>query len=299
MECRGPGLGLGRLCGTFLRVNAKDAFLPLLLLAACGPVEWSPPGGTPLQRAPLYAGSSWNADKMDYFYDGNTLVAEFGGRILYGYDGRGLLSTRTDDLGTATYHYDSADRLVEIDGPSAGTSNRLRQRFEYDAGDRLVRWVREQGTVGEDQGPPSSWELFEAETFLYDANGRLTESSYDHGDGWIIERDAQGRRIASQRFTTVNGLRSLVEQREEWVWGPDGALSERWANGSILERYHYDATGQIAARQLFDGSGTSPGAYEVQRTSEADARFWLGPWNVHEQTQFGGATFTFGGFHTP
>lgn len=276
-------------------MNSWRILLPLLPTLACGPAEWTPPAGASLQQAPVYAGASWNVEKMDYFYDGNNLVAEFGGRILYEYDRRGFLSARTREGKTETFHYDGADRLVQIDAPSPDGSRRLRQRFEYDAGDRLVRWVREQAAGG----PSAPWEFFEDETFLYDANGRLVESRYNFGDGWIYERDAQGRRTASDRFATINGVRTLIGQREEWVWGPDGALAERWANGQILERYHYDAAGQMAARQHFLPSGETLGTYEVQRTSEADARFWLGPWNVHEQTQFSQFTFMFGGLHLP
>ncbi|MBX3629676.1 MAG: DUF4347 domain-containing protein [Nitrosomonas sp.] len=241
-------------------------------------------------------------DNVDYTYDARgRLLSESdssAGPTSYVYDDRGRLISATNDQGTTSLAYDSADRMTEInyltgkslfytyndaglrtsisdggdynvfyDYDALGRLTGLRDEdsqivsYAYDGAGNLVREENGNGTVS---------------IFSYDNAGRLTRIENQAPDGGINSFNAYTYDAAGQRVTNET-------QDGAWSYGYD-AIGQLTAanfvstNAAIPNKtlvYEYDAAGN-RTRVVEDG---------VETLYTANA--------LNQYTQVGGATFTY------
>lgn len=173
-------------------------------------------------------------DGVSYTYDARgRLLSESdssAGPTSYGYDAQGRLASATNDQGTTTLLYDSADRITEIHYPTgkalfytydaAGNRASISDGgsynvfYDYDALGRLTGLRDENGSVV---------------TYGYDASGNLVQEANGNGTVTNYAYDAAGR------VTLIENL------------APDTSVNSRVA-------YTYDAAGQRVAADTHDGS---------------------------------------------
>nr|WP_281177174.1 Ig-like domain-containing protein [Marinobacterium profundum] len=265
------------------------------------------PDGTELQfdydaQGNLTGYTNRRGDDVTYTYDARgRLLSESdssAGPTTYTYDARGRLTSATNDQGTTTLAYDSADRVTQIDYPTGrslsytyneaglrssmsdgagyelfydydalGRLTGLRDgsgdlvTYTYDAGGNLVREENGNGTVS---------------LFDYDDTGRLTRIENRAPDGGINSFNAYTYDVAGQRVTNET-------QDGTWTYGYDavGQLASADFASTNLEiddksiTYEYDAAGN-RTRVVEDG---------VETLYEANA--------LNQYTSVGDATFTY------
>lgn len=145
-----------------------------------------------------------------------------------------------------TYTYDSLGR------PASRTVNGEKQRFEYDARDRLV------GVVGEDGA--------DIERYRYDPAGNILEKtvrgartrfSYDAANQLVSRTDEAG----ATHFAYDETGRLVREGDKRFVYGNDGHVKQVVEAGAVAVSFDYYRDGQVAAvtargrteRFLWDG----------------------------------------------
>ena len=215
-----------------------------------------------------------DASEVVYAYDGagrlESVLDENRHRIQFGWDAQGLAS-RTTAAGQVTdYVRDDYGLLKEVVSSRGGRAERTVKR-EYDKFDRPVKVV---------YGPR------EAETFAYDAWGRLAKRTrgkktetyaYDHF-GRLVEKaedgvttsyayDAWGQR--TRRVT--KDAEGKVLSEETRTYDRHGRLAEI-ASGGKSVTYAYDRAGRVS-RQVVDGRTI---AYEYTRYGRLAAKTLLG-----------------------
>ena len=184
-----------------------------------------------------------------------------GGEVeTFSYDRWGRLAARARGGLVETYAYDHFGRLVEKDEDGAVTS------YAYDAwGNRTLRVTR-----GRDGAVTSR------ETRSYDRLGRLVETAADFGSRVTYAYDARGR-LARQ---TVDGTpidyaytrhgrlagkylggRLDPDAAVEYEYSPSGRVVARTANG-VRQDYGYDRRGRLVAVRE-DGADVERYAYDA------------------------------------
>ena len=265
------------------------------------------PDGTSLEfsydvQGNLTGYSNRRGDDVTYTYDARgRLLSESdssAGPTTYTYDARGRLTSATNDQGTTSLAYDTADRVTQIDYPTGkslfytyndaglrasmsdggdynvfydydalGRLTGLRDEdsqivsYEYDGAGNLVREENGNGTVS---------------LFTYDDAGRLTRIENQAPDASINSFNAYTYDAAGQRVTNET-------QDGTWTYGYDaiGQLTSAdfvSINPEIDDKsltYEYDAAGN-RTRVVEDG---------VETLYTANA--------LNQYTQVGDATFTY------
>ncbi|MDE2088970.1 MAG: DUF2235 domain-containing protein, partial [Gammaproteobacteria bacterium] len=226
-----------------------------------------------------------------YAYDGlGRLIAvtdPAGGTQRIAYNDRGLPAVFTDALGREQrYRYDAADRLIEVLEAANTVQARWQNtasRFEYDAMGEIAAVIAPNGAttryLQDDFGrllsivSPDSGTLRQ----VYDAADRRLESRDAQGHRTLFEYDPAGRLL---RRTVVDGRtrqatttawkysgRRLVAvehpgQQERYRYDSRGRLMAKTVSLQLVQggratyhtRFQYDATGQLEAVSLPDGS---------------------------------------------
>ncbi|WP_299484140.1 Ig-like domain-containing protein [uncultured Roseibium sp.] len=263
------------------------------------------PDGTTLQFAydadgNLTGYANRRGDDVTYTYDARgRLLSESdssAGPTSYTYDTRGRLTSATNDQGTTSLGYDSADRVTQIDYPTGksliytyneaglrasmsdggdynvfyeydalGRLTGLRDEdsqivtYEYDGAGNLVKETNGNGTVSE---------------FTYDAAGRLTRIENQAPDDSINSFNEYTYDAAGQRVTNTT-------QDGSWTYGYDtiGQLTSAEfisTNQEIADKsltYEYDAAGN-RTKVVEDGVETLYSANALnQYTRVGDATF--------------------------
>ena len=175
------------------------------------------------------------------------------GGIYYSYDGRGRLSSLSDQRGrtlgaytyrhdgrlqtitrangvVTTHSYDAADRLTDI-VHARGTQILAASRYTVDASHRRVGLAREDGS---------------AERYGYDTSGQLTTVDYGAGRSENFSYDAAGNRVSAKvggqavDYTT-NGLNQYAKVGGvSYTYDANGNLA-----GDGTRNYRYDAENRL------------------------------------------------------
>ncbi len=188
--------------------------------------------------------------RMDLSYNGSDLAlvtGPLGRQLAFGYDAGGLLDSVSDGIRTVTFGH-TGDLLVSVNFGAGETWS-----YEYDAGRRLTRLVRPDGTAALAQtydgsgrvstqrlGPDgvvtfgyddTTWQR----SFVdpegrrvqhdYDALGRLLALTWEDDTTWTLRYDGYGRRVG---VTFENGRTETFVKDEQ-----SGALRE-WITASGL-----------------------------------------------------------------
>ncbi|MCI4661016.1 MAG: Ig-like domain-containing protein [Neomegalonema sp.] len=265
------------------------------------------PDGTSLEfsyddQGNLTGSSNRRGDDVTYTYDARgRLLSESdssAGPTSYIFDARGRLTSATNDQGTTSLAYDSADRVTQIDYPTGKslfyTYNDAGLRasmsdggdynifYDYDALGRLTGLRDEDSQI-------VSYEYDGAGNLLREENGNGTVSLFTYDDAGRltrIENQAPDESINSFNAYTYDAAGQRVSNETQdgtWTYGYDaiGQLtSAEFAsiNPDIADKsvtYEYDAAGN-RTRVVEDG---------VETLYTANA--------LNQYTQVGDATFTY------
>ena len=215
-----------------------------------------------------------------FTYDENNRLAEIryadGTRQINTYDIVGRLLSLSDANGTMSYQYDSLDRLTQVTTPQGWV------RYSYDLLDRRTRLETPQQIVTygyDDQGNLTTitrgTEVTTIEydennrrsrlnypngivaDYVYDAAGRLTSLTYQHG-ATVIESltytyDPNGNIIQRARTAAA----SKQESAQQVLYDPaTNRLSSRIDGQGTEETFAYDANGNLTARTNTCGTTT-------------------------------------------
>jgi YD repeat-containing protein len=163
------------------------------------------------------------------------------------YDANGNLVVRASAASPTFYHYDYADRLVEVDGLSGGAIGPV-ATFTYDAlGNRISKTTY--------PGVPAA-----PVTVQYVHKGATEQCD----DGNIVIEERVGG-VVSQAFVHASGLKDEIRENDNVVFDTAGnaryyhcddlgnTLALTDAGGNVLERYAYDDYGQP---QFLDANGS-------------------------------------------
>lgn len=181
------------------------------------------------------------------------------------YDVRGNLLTATDESGTTTHFYDSADRLIRVDYPngrfltfefdasgrrtSSTDSTGFITRYEYDTSNRLSAVRKGNGTL--------------VAEYQHDDLGRLVRENSGNGGFTTYSYDNVGRMLTRMNHSPNGSVSSSFEYaydtlgRQQSVTTLDGTTNYEYdvkgqlvkitlPSASVIE-YEYDAAGNRTA----------------------------------------------------
>lgn len=241
--------------------------------------------------------------------DGVTSTYDAQGRLLsqsdgsagattYTYDAQGRLVSATNDQGTTTFAYDSADRVTHIEYPTgrtltytyneAGLRSSLSDggdysiQYDYDALGRLT-------ALRDENGPLVSYDYDAAGNLIRETNGNGTVTTYDYDDAGrltlIENRAADDSLISRQAYAyDAAGQRVGMETLDgAWTYGYDAA-------GQLTSAVFASSTPDIADKNItyeYDAAGNRTRVVEdgVETLYTANA--------LNQYTQVGEATFTY------
>ncbi|MDR1156825.1 MAG: hypothetical protein LBK75_00745 [Oscillospiraceae bacterium] len=178
-----------------------------------------------------------------YDIHGRTLSKTAGGStISYTYDANANLLTMTDGTGTTTRTYDALNRVLTKTAPNTGTIT-----YTYDVTSGMAT-----GTWGEQSVDTKGNTVVK----VYDQAGRLSQVKHASQTTTYAYLDNG----ALQKVTYPGGA------YEEYTYYDDNklhTLTNKKANGSILDAYNYAYDGAGNRTQILDGHGTTTYTYDV------------------------------------
>ncbi|MDR1156827.1 MAG: hypothetical protein LBK75_00755 [Oscillospiraceae bacterium] len=186
-----------------------------------------------------------NGVTTTYTYDihGRTLSKAAGdSTISYTYDANANLLTMTDDTGTTTRTYDALNRVLTKTAPNTGTIT-----YTYDVTSGMAT-----GTWGEQSVDTKGNTVVK----VYDQAGRLSQVKHASQTTAYAYLDNG----ALQKVTYPGGA------YEEYTYYDNNklhTLTNKKANGSILDAYNYAYDGAGNRTQILDGHGTTTYTYDV------------------------------------
>ncbi|MEM9971737.1 MAG: Ig-like domain-containing protein, partial [Pseudomonadota bacterium] len=210
------------------------------------------PDGTSLQfvydaEGNLTGYENRRGDEVTYTYDERGRVTSesdgSAGATSYTYDDRGRLTSATNDQGTTSLVYDTADRVVQIDYPTGKslfyTYNGAGLRasisdggdydvfYSYDALGRLTGLSDEDGTLV---------------AYQYDAAGNLTREENGNGTTTLYTYDDAGRLTGIENLAPDASINSF----NTYTYDAAGQRIENATQDGVWT-YGYDATGQLVS----------------------------------------------------
>jgi YD repeat-containing protein len=188
----------------------------------------------------------------DFFMNRYT-TTPFGGQS---YDANGNLMVRTSLVGPTFYHYDYADRLVEVDALSTLGTLAPVATFTYDA---LGRRISKTTYPGVPAAPVTTQYVYDVVEYKDGEDGTMRTRH-----GCILEARVGG--ILNQSYVHTTGLKEEIRENDNVVFTATGeahyyhcddlgnTLALTDAGGTVLERYAYDDYGQP---KFLSADGTS------------------------------------------
>ena len=166
---------------------------------------------------------------------------ENDGDVSYTYYSNGLLRTRTDGLGRATFYYDRMNRLERVDRPGTAydtviaqdeSDNRIlvrnghvRSDFTYDNVNRLLS--RTDAFAGQQF----------ATSYTYDANDNLKTITYPYGTTRKVDYDYDS---ANRIIQVDNAAAAPVAYATAFQYHPSGAVTSYRAGNGLTHSATYD-----------------------------------------------------------
>lgn len=199
------------------------------------------PDGTSLEfsyddQGNLTGYSNRRGDDVTYTYDARgRLLSESdssAGPTTYTYDARGRLTSATNDQGTTSLTYDSADRVTQIDYP---TGKSLFYTYN-DAG------LRASMSDGEDYNVFYDYDALGRLTGLRDEDSQIVAYEYDGAGNLVREENGNGT-VSLFTYDAAGRLTRIENQ------APDASINS-------FNAYTYDAAGQRIANETQDGTWT-------------------------------------------
>ncbi len=174
------------------------------------------------------------------FNDGTTTHA-------LGYDPSGNVT----QVGSATYAYDAASRLITAD-----LSSTLRKRYSYDPFGNLYEFERWDQTLG---FVPTTYAIDELTNRIEDSSGSGTDRFRYDIEGNMTMRPGAGADDIEYEWTRLGQMESMTssQQTHSYVYTADDerilviddAGLEEWTlrglDGLVLRKYHTDSTGTL------------------------------------------------------
>ncbi len=170
-------------------------------------------------------------------------------------DERGLVTSASLGGYTATYAYDAAGNLTQVQDPSGG-----RWLYEYDVAGNLTAWEDPAGRrttyAYNDWNRPLSYQAGgQSYSFEY---GPAQGSDWDGGPAQVLTAvvDGAGGRwsFAYDEAFRLAALTDPLDRRTELTYDPAGRLISRSLPNGDTETFSYNEAGQLLGRALADGT---------------------------------------------
>src|SRR5919201_932354 len=204
--------------------------------------------------------------------------------VAYTYTASGSIASRTQNLDTATYSYDSVGRLIGVQHSDPSLAP---ESFSYDARNNRTSWSAAPGSYsyGADNqllsAPQGSFAYDAAgqrtsmtaaagtTTFVWDANHHLSSVTAPSGRSVNFAYDALGRRVSARDGTTTQAF--VYSGNQVLAQYANGTLQSAFTpiagTGAPLDvtqgsnRYYYLQDQQASVTGLADGSGAVAQSY--------------------------------------
>lgn len=175
---------------------------------------------------------------FEYDPAGRMTTAVTGGTsLVFGYNSRGLLSTSTDSIGTTTYEYDAAQRLVQHT-PSRGPSS----TYTYDAAGRIAT-VR--GSTNLNYGYDAVGRLLQRKAVSPTSSANTETRSYDVLGRLLSVKSASSSGYSTSATYTADSQIATLAQT---------ANGNAASNTSTLT---YDDAGRLISEAVTPAGGTT------------------------------------------